>query len=392
MRFFARHWARIAVSFIPLILALGHASGLMRLGVVQSLDNIIYDSRLRLTMPKTLDPRIVIVDIDEKSLADIGRWPWSRNKLADLSSELLETQKVSLLGFDLVFAEPDTSSGLARLAQLAQKELRSDPGFQAQLSRLHNTLDYDALFAQSLRNSAVVLGYYFTSDRGAHVNGVLPEPVIASAGLHGRHFHATQWDGYGANIETIARAAPQAGFFNAVADDDGVVRATPLLAQYKDQYYESLALALYRVASGQPVLTPGFATGNAQTLEAVLLTKKGQPLTGQTQTIAVDDRAAVLVPFRGYGGAIGGSFQYLSAADVLAKRLVPGQLNGKIVLVGSTAPGLQDLRVTPVGQTYPGVEAHANVLSSMLDGASIYKPDYAMGYEVSILICDAVLR
>lgn len=381
MRLFAKHWGRIAVLLIPMLLALGHASGLLHLGVVQSLDNIIYDARLRLSMPKTLDPRIVIVDIDEKSLADIGRWPWSRNKLADLSTELLQAQQVALLGFDLVFAESDNSSGLAQLKQLAQTELRSEPGFQDQLMRLQSSLDYDALFAQSLGHSAVVLGYYFTSDRGARVSGMLPPPVISGGALQGRHFHATEWDGYGSNIEKIATAAGQAGFFNAVADEDGVVRATPLLAQFKGEYYESLSLAMYRAAKGQPAVKPGFSKENPETLQSVLLTKNDQ-----TTVIAVDDRVAVLVPFRGYGGVNGGSFQYISASDVLAKRLSPGLLRGKIVLIGSTAPGLQDLRVTPVGQTYPGVETHANLLSSMLDGASIYKPDYAMGYEVCILL------
>ena len=386
MRFLAKHWARIAVSLIPLILALGHASGLMRIGVVQSLDNTIYDARLRLTMPKTLDPRIVIVDIDEKSLAELGRWPWSRNKLAELTAELLDNQKASLLGFDLVFAEPDGSSGLASLELLGAHELRNEAGFQKQLARLQPRLDYDAQFAQTLTNRNVVLGYYFTSDRGARISGTLPAPVVTSKNLQGRLLQTTEWDGFGSNIEKIATAAPRAGFFNAIADDDGVVRATPLLAQYQNQYYESLALAMYRTAMGMPSVIPSFpkdvsSTLYGQSVDGILLSKNGQ-----SQSIAVDDRAAVLIPFRGYGGASGGSFQYISAADVLSKRLKPDQLHGKIVLVGSTAPGLQDLRVTSVGQTYPGVETHANLLSGMLDGKSIHRPDYAIGFEVGMLL------
>ncbi|MEO7644686.1 MAG: adenylate/guanylate cyclase domain-containing protein [Burkholderiaceae bacterium] len=391
MRFLARHWVRIAVSLIPLILALGHASGLMHLGVVQSLDNIIYDARLRLTMPKTLDSRIVIVDIDEKSLAEFGHWPWSRNKLADLATELLDHQKADLLGFDVVFSEPDDSSGLARLRQLGTHELRNEAAFQKQLTELQQKLDYDVLFAQTLVNKKVVLGYYFTSDRGARVSGVLPAPVVSHETLQGHHFQATVWDGFGSNIEKIASAAPRAGFFNAVADDDGVVRAIPLLAQYQHQYYESFALAMYRVARDIPVVVPGFPKQltpmpSGQSVDSILLGKNGK-----TQSIAVDDRAAVLIPFRGYGGASGGSFQYFSAADILSKRLQPGQLQGKMVLVGSTAPGLQDLRVTPVGQTYPGVETHANLLSSMLDGRSVYRPDYAIGYEIGILLVTGLL-
>ena len=92
-------------------------------------------------MPNTLDERIVIVDIDEKSLAEVGRRLWGRNKLADLVQELLDEQKVALLGFDVVFAEPDESSGLQRLRQLAQVELRDQAGFAARLVQLQDMLD-----------------------------------------------------------------------------------------------------------------------------------------------------------------------------------------------------------------------------------------------------------
>jgi adenylate cyclase len=100
----------------------------------------------------------------------------------------------------------------------------------------------------------------------------------------------------------------------------------------------------------------------------------------------VDQRVSTLVPYRGPGGPRGGSFTYISAADVLAGRLPMGQLSNKIVLVGTTAPGLLDLRVTPVGETYPGVETHANLIVGLLDGGLINKPDYALGYEIIVLV------
>jgi adenylate cyclase len=361
MTFLAKHSARIAVSLLPLLFALGHATGLLHIGVVQSLDNIIYDAKLRWTMPKTRDPRIVIIDVDEKSLAEVGRWPWHREKLASLNQELFENQKISALGFDLVFAEADDKLGA------------------------------DTQFVQSLQHQNAVLGYYFTSDREARTSGVLPKPAIQQSSLSGGKIRATEWDGFGANIAPLAAAAPKAGFFNAIADDDGSVRSTPLLASYKGDYYESLALALYRAATGHPSIAPSFiansvANSDSSAMDGVKLTKIDSSNLTSTQTIKVDDRAAVLVPYRGLGGAKGGSFQYISAADVLAKRIGPAQLRGKIILIGSSAPGLQDLRITPVGQTYPGVETHANVLSSMLDGKSIYKPDYALGVEVALLI------
>ena len=386
MRLLSRHWPRIAVTLIPLVFALMHASGVVRIGVLQRLDDIIYDARLRATMPHTLDERIVIVDIDEKSLAEVGRWPWGRNKLAELVEELQDRQKTALLGFDVVFAEADESSGLKRLKQLAQAELKDQPGFSEKLSQLQTSLDYDAIFAKAIEKRPVVLGYYFTSDRDGRVNGVLPPPVMGSDALGGRPIKFTSWNGYGANIELLAKAAPLGGFFNSITEGDGVVRSIPLLAEFKGQYYESLALAMFRMLAGLPKVEPGFPqekflTRNYQGLESILL-KQGN----KTLAIPVDDRVATLVPFRGNGGANGGSFRYISAADILAKRLAPGTLRDKIVLVGTTAPGLLDLRVTPVGETYPGVETHANVISGFLDGKVFVKPDYAIGFEVVILL------
>ncbi|MES2190000.1 MAG: adenylate/guanylate cyclase domain-containing protein [Pseudomonadota bacterium] len=386
MQLLSRHWPRIAVTLIPLVFALMHASGVLRLGVLQRLDDIIYDARLRATMPNTLDERIVIVDIDEKSLAEVGRWPWGRNKLADLVGELLDNQKVALLGFDVVFAEADESSGLKRLRQLAQQEMRDQPGFAEKLAQVQGSLDYDAAFAKSIEKRPVVMGYYFTSDRDGRVSGVLPPAVMGPDSLQGRPIKFTSWNGYGSNIETIAQAAPMGGFFNSITEGDGVVRSIPLLAEYKGQYYESLSLAMFRALVGLPRVEPGFPqekflSRNYQGLESILL-RQGS----KTLAIPVDDRVATLVPFRGSGGVRGGSFRYISAADILAKRVAPGLLKDKIILLGTTAPGLLDLRVTPVGETYPGVETHANVISGFLDGKVFVKPDYAMGFEVVVLV------
>ncbi|MEO8021008.1 adenylate/guanylate cyclase domain-containing protein [Polaromonas sp.] len=386
MRLFSRHWPRIAVTLIPLVLALLHASGAVRIDVLQRLDDILYDARLRATMPRTLDERIVIVDIDEKSLAEVGRWPWGRDKLAALVSELLDGQKAALLGFDVVFAEADESSGLKRLKQLAQNELKDLPAFTEKLGQLQGSLDYDAVFAKSVEKRPVVLGYYFTSDRDGRVNGVLPPPVMTREALKGRPIKFTTWNGFGANIEQIAHAAPMGGFFNSITEGDGVVRSLPLLAEYKGQYYESLSLAMFRMLMGLPDVEPGFPqekflTRNYQGLESILL-RQGN----KTLAIPVDDRVATLVPFRGPGGAGGGSYRYISASDVLAHKVAPGQLKDKIVLLGTTAPGLLDLRVTPVGETYPGVETHANVISGFLDGKVFVKPDYAVGFEVVVLV------
>lgn len=386
MKTIAKHWQRIAVTLIPLVFALLHAIGLAPIGVLQRLDNIVYDARLRATMPGTLDERIVIVDIDEKSLAEVGRFPWGRNKLAQLTDVLFDQQKIALLGFDIVFAEPDDSSGLSRLVELARKDFKDQAGFAERVRQLQPELDYDAVFAKALEKRPVVLGYYFSNDGEGRTAGNLPAPVVTKDDLKGRLVSAYSWTGYGANIGVLANAAPVAGHFNPIADGDGVVRSLPLLAEYKGKYYESLALAMFRYLVGAPRVAMGFSdekwlSRNYQGLDRILLTEGKSALA-----IPVDKHVATLVPYRGPGGAKGGSFRYVSASDVLSGRLPPGSLKDKIVLVGTTAPGLLDLRVTPVGEVYPGVESHASLISGWLDAKVTLRPDYALGYDVFILL------
>ncbi|MFY3385388.1 CHASE2 domain-containing protein [Paracidovorax sp. MALMAid1276] len=387
---FRHRWRRIGITLLPLLFALLHISGVLPLQVLERLDHIIYDARLRATMPRTLDERITIVDIDEKSLERLGQWPWARDKMAALSHELFDRQQVAVIGFDVIFAEADGSSGLASLQQLAKGALKSQPGFAEQLQQLAPTLDYDGLFAQSLAGKPAVLGYYFTSDRDGRARGSLPAPVLRPTDLRGLPLKATSWNGHGGNIEALARAVPLAGFFNSITDEDGVVRSLPLLAEFEGQYYESLALAVFRAMLGPSHIQPGYAeptpSGTHDTLGSIIVRQEGRSLA-----IPVDDRLATLIPYRGPGDVSGGSFRYVSASDVVEGRLPAGHLRDQLVLVGSTAPGLLDLRVTPVGRTYPGVETHANVLSALLDGKNIVRPDYAVGFDALQLLCAGLM-
>lgn len=113
-----------------------HSIGVLPIGVLTRFDDIICGARLRATMLRTLDDRIVIVDIAEKSLAEFGHWPWARHRLAELVDELFARQQVALLGFDIVFAEADEGSGGKQLQRLAQTELRDQPGFAEKVGQL----------------------------------------------------------------------------------------------------------------------------------------------------------------------------------------------------------------------------------------------------------------
>ena len=128
------------------------ATKLFELPLLRRLDSIFYDMQTVLTMPRGVDPRIVVVDLDEKSLAERekggeGRWPWPRDRLALLLDKLFEHYQIAIVGFDVVFAERDESSGIRVLEQLAQNELRGVSQFHSALKQLQPQLDYDAMFA-----------------------------------------------------------------------------------------------------------------------------------------------------------------------------------------------------------------------------------------------------
>jgi adenylate cyclase len=236
---------RAALLLAAVLAALGHATGFLPLRFVSVLDLAIADARARALMPRTRDARIVIVDIDEKSLAEIGRWPWSRDHLAALSDELFVRQRAAVVGFDTLFAEADTSAGLPALERLAARA----PELAATLARNRAELDVDARFAAALNGRRAVLGYYLTNERDARRTGVLPEPVFDAAALQGRPIAFTRWDGYASNLAVLARAAPRAGFFNHMPDPDGLVRSVPLIAEIDARHHEALALAMLSPAT-----------------------------------------------------------------------------------------------------------------------------------------------
>jgi adenylate cyclase len=378
---------RYGLGLLILLVLLGHSARIYQIPFINHMDALIYDVKVRLTMPQSLDQRVVILDIDEKSLAEQGRWPWGRDKLATLMDKLFDQYGVKLVGFDVVFAEPDESSGLKSLESLARKELKDVTGFQSTLRELRPQLDHDARFAAALKNRPAILGYYFSSKEGGVSSGAAPEPVFPAGTFNGRRIAFTQWVSYGGNLPEFQKAAAGAGHFNPLVDLDGTSRRVPLLVEHKGQYYESLALAMVRNLLGNPPITPGYP-GNSPASYAAMEWLDLNVAGGGVMRIPVDENAATLIPYRGYQG----SFSYISITDVLNDRVPKEKLAGRVMVVGTTAPGLMDLRATPVGAAYPGVEIHANLIAGMLDGAVKYKPPYILGADVLlVLIAGAVM-
>ena len=378
--------ARWGVGLFLILLACSHAVGFIPSNTLERLDIFFYDLRVRVQQPK-LDPRVVIVDIDEKSLNEIGRWPWSRNVFADIIDNLTDYYQVRAVGFDIQFSEPDLSSGYTTLEALGKTELKDVPGFETKLAELKPQLDYDQRFAKALKGKPVVLGYYLSPEQK---KGVLPAPAFTTADLNGRALNSIPFKGYDANIDVLQSAARGGGFFNADLDADGILRSTVLLARVDDKYYESLALATARVAMHGTSTLPVFLKSAGRdygALDSVLINAEPSP-----RRVPVEDFLKVQIDYRGTGGPQGGGFRYVSATDVLHKRLEFQDLANRIMLIGTTAPGLNDLRATPMLPEYPGVEAHANVIASILDGKFKQRPDYALAVDLlQILLVGIIL-
>jgi adenylate cyclase len=333
-------------------------------------------------MPRDVDSRIVILDIDEKSLGEIGRWPWGRNTMAEVVRKLFDTHGIAILGFDVVWAERDTSSGIDTLDALAANDLRQVAGFQEVYKGLRPRLDNDLLFAESMKGRPVVLGYYFNSEDRAVKANAIPAPVLPKGTFAGRNIPFDEWKGYTGNLPIYMQSAAAAGHFNPRVDFDGVSRRVPMILEFDGAYYEALSLAVVRVILGMPPVEPGYAPGTFMNRGySGLEWLKVGPLR-----VPVDESVSTLIPYRGKKF----SFPYVSLADVINDRVKPGELKGKIALLGTSAPGLFDLRSTPVDSVYPGVEIHANLIAGMLDQSIKAKPAFMLGAEVILLVIGGV--
>ena len=340
-----RIWSVLA-GFLLTAIACLHLLGYVQLGAVEEMDRLVQDTRTRWRLPVPQE-QVVIVDIDEKSLAEQGRWTWPRSTLAELVRRVVDRGGAKVLGFDIVFAEP----------------LPGD----------------DQVFADAIRGRPVVLGYYFSSDEGGRTIGSLPPPVFAAGDLASQGLRPYHWDGYGANLAAMTEAARASGFYNARVDDDGIVRALPLLSEHEGQLYESLSLAVLRLyldAQSIRLSSQSVAIGGGG-LQAAVASELGGPAVDGRQSgapaaadtgvvIPISSDVTALVPFAGAAGPAARRFTYVSATDVLKGRVAPAVFRDRIVLVGASAQGIGDRQATAVNRSTPGVEIHATLIAGAL--------------------------
>ena len=306
----------------------------------------------------------VIVDIDEKSLRQYGQWPWPRYRVAILLDKLKELG-ASSIGLDMMFAEQDRTS-----IEMIGRELSHDLGIELGFKEIpHDFRNSDRRLADSLSRGNVVLGYQFLFEEGPGSRNCLLHPLHVNRLGHLKEEESSglfiEARGVSCNLKMLSQAAGASGFFNVSPDRDGILRRAPLVIEHQGKFYPSLALATLMQSIGMKDILLRTAEGDPRSL---CVNKTEIPLTS---------KGSLLIRFRGKNK----TFQYISAADVLAGRISKGKIQDKIVFVGTSASGMKELRTTPLDPVFPGVEIHATIVDNILKKDFLSRPKWGPGLE-----------
>jgi CHASE2 domain-containing sensor protein len=311
----------------------------------------VYDTLLRSARLQRPDARVVIVDIDERSLSAVGQWPWRRDVVGHLIDRL-RGLGASIVALDVVFAESDRYEG--------------------------DRAATDAALADVLRAGRVVLGYALTFDGvAARGSACVQHPlglaiVRRDEGPEEPFFTAT---GAICTLPILSAAAGASGFLNAAPDTDGLLRRVPLLLEFDGRVYPSLALASVLAATGARDVALQAATVNALWLRI------------DGRNVPLDGKSNLLVRYRGPKH----TFPYVSAADVLSGAVGSDVLSHALVFVGTTALGTREVVATPLDTLFAGVEVQATVADDLLQADFLRRPEFGVALEAQIALALGIL-
>ena len=282
---------------------------------LQTFDNRLRDYMfvLREEIPQTKE--IVIVDIDERSLKQIGQWPWSRKVLSDILQKLSQAG-VGVIGVDIVYSEKDRTSP-HKIAIKYNLDIKNLPNF-------------DKIFAQTVANTPTILGYQFELNDTKYIEKKAPNipAIFIERNKNLNQDFIINAKGTILNIPILQDNAYSSGFFNNVPDPSGIIRSVPLLIRYDNQLYPSLALEMIRAAYGIKKVVVNYDKLGVNNITLGKL------------AIPTDRYGRIIVNYRGEDK----TFKYISAVDILNNNFNPKEIEGKVVLIGTSAAGLFDLR------------------------------------------------
>ena len=336
---------------------------------VRALRLIAFDNFQRLD-PEPYNPKLPvrIVDIDEKSLSMFGQWPWPRTTVRDLLLGLA-SKGAAVVAFDVLFSEPDRTSLEAIVKQLPAREA------SVITTLMEGRPSNDELLAAALKDTPSVLSVALGEGTGTTLQA---KAGFAFGGDDPRPF-LLAFNGVSQNLPELEDAARGIGSINWVADRDQIVRRVTLMFRLDQTFVPSLAAEALRVAQGAStyVLKASNASGETAFGQASGL---NHIRIGDVE-VPTDGEGAVYIKFRHFTKEA-----YIPAWKILAGEVSQEEIEGRIILVGTSAHGLLDLRATPIDAAVPGIDIHAQVVERLLTGEFLERPDYALALEQFVIL------
>lgn len=338
---------------------------------IDELENLGYDLQLRtrvFTEHKAPASPIAIIDIDDESLKQEGRWPWPRYKMAELVNEL-QKQGAAVIAFDMFFAEKEGNIAEMLLNRLSKVNLLNAT-LESILKKNVSLFDDDAIFAKSIANTSAVLAFSFVFHK--QNQNLVPTPLLKLTQEEQSQLEIIRAAGYISNIPILQQGAKGVGFLNIFPDLDGIIRRAPMIIQYNGNVYPALSLQAVLTFLGENVklITPAYK--DTERLEGIQV--------GGT-IIPTDAKGQALIPFIGKSY----TFPYFSATNVMHGKIPQDALLGKILFVGTSATGSGDLKATAIQNPFPGVEIQATLANGILMKNFSYKPAWTFGANVVIV-------
>ena len=346
-----------------------------------------FDLRFRFRENISSDSNIIIAAVDQKSIDELGRWPWPRNKIKSLIKTLSDAG-AKTIAFDIIFSSPEKNI----LAESLEEYSNAFPKIadQKQIQKYINRINPDRDLSRAIEEAGnVILGMFFflspqeVIKRGKQIVNQDAEflvsqryPLIQQLSPSRSENRVAEGYGFESSLEILAKSAKGNGFFNMYPDFDGVIRWTPLIIKYMGNYYPSLTMQIvkdYLDIEDDSVLIQMGANG----VESLYL---------EDMPIPVDERGNLLINYRGSSE----TFPQYSISDILNHKVPMERLQDKIILIGATATSIYDMRYTPY-KIMAGVEIHANILNNILNQDFLSIPKNYFLLEVLILFCIGLL-
>lgn len=327
-----------------------------------------FDLQQRLLPRERQAQPAVVVAIDDRSLAQVGQWPWPRDTLATLL-ERIAARRPAVIAVDIVFTEPDRTSP----EHLAERLQAADPALAARLRALPS---HEDRFAAAIAAAPVVLGVVGTDEPAATPGAITASPDapgIAPARVRGDASGLQAFARGERSLPAFDGAARGRGLLNATLEE-GVVRQVPLVARVGGQPILSLPMESLRVAMGAPVF--GVVDDAAGPLRVVI---------GDVVVPAQPD-GSLFLHYSGHAPS-----RFVPAVDVLRGRVPADALAGRVVLVGVTGQGLVDQQLLPNGEIVAGVEVHAEVVENVFEGRLLQRARMARAQEAMAFALLALL-